>query len=414
MSTQHHEESCTMPMSTAKCQHVPTTPFSPPFLTNNNTSNANLIPTNLDTPFSSLYTTNSYSSSLQKQQPFNPSNTTLYPQQQPPILSSFPSSSNYFQSSISSGDLRNRNADQSGVSSTLHNSSHSTPVSTSNVMSNPTTSLAVHSNSYSHQQTTIDPVAAPLQSSSHPPPPQPPVGLFTTVSNNTSNNKLIFNATSNQNRLQASSSAVGGNWSPSVTHLPNMSTPIKTVASGLPKNIPILQTNIKRSSLIQKPNYGDVSTTTDSQSSPPPPSQQLSTQSSTRNLPKDAVAILKNWFFEHQTHPYPTEEEKAMLCEKTGLSQKRINYWFINARRRLLPNLKKEEKKAKSVTSVPGKRKRRMDERRSHPSESLSRFISTTHSDGADEMDVHIDHDDLGEENRWVVECLLELSKNEN
>lgn len=57
------------------------------------------------------------------------------------------------------------------------------------------------------------------------------------------------------------------------------------------------------------------------------------------NLPKDVTAVLKEWLKEHSGHPYPTDEEKKSLVEKTQLSLNQISNWFINARRRLLPSL---------------------------------------------------------------------------
>ena len=56
-----------------------------------------------------------------------------------------------------------------------------------------------------------------------------------------------------------------------------------------------------------------------------------------RLLPKQAVAILKEWILspEHFSFPYPTDEEKKVLMAKTGLDLKQIKYWFTNARRRL-------------------------------------------------------------------------------
>ncbi|KAL9134230.1 MAG: hypothetical protein Q9175_004586, partial [Cornicularia normoerica] len=38
------------------------------------------------------------------------------------------------------------------------------------------------------------------------------------------------------------------------------------------------------------------------------------------NLPRDVTDMLKQWFEEHLAHPYPTEEEKQMLCRRTGLA----------------------------------------------------------------------------------------------
>lgn len=34
------------------------------------------------------------------------------------------------------------------------------------------------------------------------------------------------------------------------------------------------------------------------------------------NLPKSVTAILKQWLMDHFQHPYPTEQEKMMLCRK--------------------------------------------------------------------------------------------------
>ncbi|KAG9287956.1 hypothetical protein G9A89_017551 [Geosiphon pyriformis] len=57
------------------------------------------------------------------------------------------------------------------------------------------------------------------------------------------------------------------------------------------------------------------------------------------NLPKATTALLKNWLAQHKKHPYPTEEEKLHLAKETRLNLQQISNWFINARRRHLPNL---------------------------------------------------------------------------
>lgn len=54
------------------------------------------------------------------------------------------------------------------------------------------------------------------------------------------------------------------------------------------------------------------------------------------NLPKAAVAILKDWLQDHQSNPYPSEDDKLDLAARTGLRTKQINYWFMNARKRIL------------------------------------------------------------------------------
>uniref|UniRef100_A0A915BBA8 Homeobox domain-containing protein n=1 Tax=Parascaris univalens TaxID=6257 RepID=A0A915BBA8_PARUN len=55
-------------------------------------------------------------------------------------------------------------------------------------------------------------------------------------------------------------------------------------------------------------------------------------------LPAKAVDTLKSWLFLHASHPYPSEEQKALLSKETGLQMVQINNWFINARRRILPS----------------------------------------------------------------------------
>lgn len=43
------------------------------------------------------------------------------------------------------------------------------------------------------------------------------------------------------------------------------------------------------------------------------------------NLPKDATRILKEWFRQHHDSPYPTEEQKQMLCEQTQLQISQVS-----------------------------------------------------------------------------------------
>lgn len=43
------------------------------------------------------------------------------------------------------------------------------------------------------------------------------------------------------------------------------------------------------------------------------------------------------WLREHRDNPYPNDDEKYMLIQQTKLTMAQINYWFTNARRRILP-----------------------------------------------------------------------------
>lgn len=51
-------------------------------------------------------------------------------------------------------------------------------------------------------------------------------------------------------------------------------------------------------------------------------------------LPGETTSLLKSWWKSHSKWPYPTEEDKALLVQETGLQLKQINNWFINQRKR--------------------------------------------------------------------------------
>ena len=66
---------------------------------------------------------------------------------------------------------------------------------------------------------------------------------------------------------------------------------------------------------------------------------------------RTSTRILKEWFSEHHSYPYPTEDEKEALREQTGLSIRQISYWFVNARRRY--TVKRDAQGAPGAPSGP-------------------------------------------------------------
>lgn len=71
--------------------------------------------------------------------------------------------------------------------------------------------------------------------------------------------------------------------------------------------------------------------------------------------------ILKTYLIENCDHPYPTLDEKMDLMLRTGLPIKKINQWFINARKRYLRDKEGKEKLYKYILDKKPNRKRKLN-----------------------------------------------------
>ncbi|KAK4551331.1 homeodomain super [Recurvomyces mirabilis] len=68
-----------------------------------------------------------------------------------------------------------------------------------------------------------------------------------------------------------------------------------------------------------------------------------------RKLSKQSTEIMKRWFDQNITYPYPSEEQKARFSRATGLSTTQVSNWFINYRRRC-PELRDRREKHHGIS----------------------------------------------------------------
>ncbi|CAF9928469.1 MAG: hypothetical protein HETSPECPRED_006851 [Heterodermia speciosa] len=73
-----------------------------------------------------------------------------------------------------------------------------------------------------------------------------------------------------------------------------------------------------------------------------PPEGERRTKKRRGNLPKWQTDFMRAWYNNHFKNPYPTEEEKHMIMQETGLTIEQVANWFINCRRRHGPEITRQ------------------------------------------------------------------------
>ncbi|PYI25546.1 hypothetical protein BP00DRAFT_431159 [Aspergillus indologenus CBS 114.80] len=82
---------------------------------------------------------------------------------------------------------------------------------------------------------------------------------------------------------------------------------------------------------------------------------------SNSRLSREAVRILKTWLLDHSAYPYPTDQEKDELKQRTGLKRTQICNWLANARRRgkVRAPPRSSSPAAPGAVDIPGQQQRR-------------------------------------------------------
>ncbi|KAK6442793.1 homeodomain superfamily [Oleoguttula sp. CCFEE 5521] len=64
------------------------------------------------------------------------------------------------------------------------------------------------------------------------------------------------------------------------------------------------------------------------------------------NLPKQSTESMKHWFDQNIANPYPSEEQKQVFANATGISMTQVSNWFINHRPRC-PELRDKQDRSR-------------------------------------------------------------------
>ncbi|XP_065178404.1 uncharacterized protein LOC135809070 [Sycon ciliatum] len=108
-----------------------------------------------------------------------------------------------------------------------------------------------------------------------------------------------------------------------------------------------------QSSSAARMNRKSSPTSRHSKQSPSAKRPSACTAQPSRCLPKQAKVILREWLESNLEYPYPSDSEKQKLANLASITALQVSYWFVNARRRLLPRLLDDANHQRAARNEP-------------------------------------------------------------